>query len=182
VFGLDQLADVVDTLRSIFFDGDIRQPTDAREAARHRVQDLLPRLVEDLNGQADLPRQTLEAIDDARQRILPSITAAYQEQHGVRLNALYRIRRARGGDVPNWPDRFAETWGATVAALDAVVDMIDREGAACFAGEPDTTFDVFVALCGMDLDKQPIDWRAPEYSRHAEPLMRRGLLRLELIA
>jgi hypothetical protein len=108
--------------------------------------------------------------------------AKYQSLYGGRLNALYRIRRVQGKPVPNWPDRLAATWAKTVEAFDAVVDTIETEGAGFFAGEVDTTFDVFVNLCEMDLDKRPIDWSAPENECHAQVLTKKRLLRLELVS
>ena len=103
--GLERLRTSVDAVRGVFFLGDIRQKTDEREAARHKVATLLPGLVHDLSGEADKPRQARESIDAARQSLLPSLVARYQSTHGVRLNALYRIRRVQGRPVPNWPDR-----------------------------------------------------------------------------
>jgi hypothetical protein len=170
----------VKKLRNVFFLGGIRQRTDDRETARHRVNTLLPKLVEDLGGQADEPRKVQEAIDSARQSLLPSLVARYQEQHRGRLNALYRIRRVQGQPVPNWPDKLAATWGKTVEAFDSVVQSIANEGEAYFRGEKETTFEVFVGFCEMDLDKRAIDWSAPENSRHVPALQRKRLLRLEL--
>ncbi|AUB82277.1 hypothetical protein [Candidatus Thiodictyon syntrophicum] len=180
--GLAGLRAAVAAILGVFFQGDIRQKTDEREAARHRVPTLLPKLIEDLEGEADRPRQVRESIDSAWQSLLPSLVARYQGLYGGRLNALYRIRRAQGGPVPNWPDRLAATWGQTVADLEAVVQAITAEGEACFAGEADTTFEVFVGLCELDLARQPIDWQAPEYERHARVLMKKRLLRLELLS
>jgi hypothetical protein len=178
--GLAGLNAGVETLLGVFFQGDIRQKTDEREAARHRVPTLLPKLVEDLESMADQPRQVRESIDAARQSLLPSLVVKYQRDYGARLNALYRIRRVQGQPVPNWPDRLATTWGETVAAFESVVSAIAAEGQAFFAGEADTTFEVFVALCALDLEQQPIDWQAPEYAPHARVLMKKRLLRLEL--
>ena len=178
--GLVDLRASVEAVRSVFFLGDIRQKTDDREAARHRVQTLLPKLVEDLDGEADKPRQVREAIGGAHQSLLPSLIANYQANYGRRLNALYRIRRVQGRPVPNWPDRLEATWGETVDAFEAVVSDIASEGESFFAGEAETTFDVFVALCALDLDKQPIGWTAPENKRHTAVLMDKRLLRLEL--
>ena len=178
--GLTRLKASVEAIRGVFFRGDIRQKTDEREAARHKVATLLPKLVEDLAGEADKPRQARESIESARQSLLPSLVAQYQSRYGGRLNALYRIRRVQGKPVPNWPDRLAETWARTVEAFDAVVHAIATEGEAFFAGEAETTFEVFVSLCEMDLDKRPIDWSAPENARHAQVLMKKRLLRLEL--
>jgi hypothetical protein len=131
---------------------------------------------------ADLPRQAREAVETARQGLLPSIEARYQAQHKARLNALYRIRKVQGKDVRSWPQRLEATWGQTIAAFDAVVAAIETEGSAWFAGEPSTTFEVFVVYCEMDLQKRPVDWSAPENERHVQPLMRKGLLRLGLVS
>lgn len=180
--GLPRLRPSVEAVRGIFFLGDIRQKTDEREAARHKVATLLPKLVEDLEGEADKPRQARESIEGARQGLLPSLRAQYQSRHGGRLNALYRIRRVQGKSVPNWPDHLAATWAKTVEAFDAVVNAIATEGEAFFAGEAETTFDVFASLCEMDLDKRPIDWEAPENARHAQTLTKKRLLRLELVS
>ena len=180
--GLARLQSSIETLRGVFFLGDIRQKTDDREAAQHKVSTLLPKLVEDLEGEADTPRQARESIDSARQSLLPSLVAQYQERYGARLNALYRIRRVQGQPVPNWPERLGATWGETVAAFDAVVNAIATEGRALFAGETETTFNVFVGLCELELDGQPIDWNAPENERHAQVLMKKRLLRLELVS
>ncbi len=178
--GLAGLRSNVGDLHEVFFRGKIRQKTDDREFERHKVTTLLPRLVEDLDGQADRPRQTREAIDSTRQSLLPSLTVRYQDEHRARLNALYRIRRVQGQSVPNWPDQPAATWGATVEEFEAVVDGIANEGEAFFRGESGTTFAIFVAFCEMDLDQRPIDWNAPENQRHVQVLMKKDLLRLEL--
>ena len=180
--GLDTLRRQVETVEDTFLGGGIRQKTDEREAARHRVTDLLPRLVDDLASVADLPRQAREAVDAARQGLLPSIEARYQSQHKARLNALYRIRKVQGKDVPRWPERLEATWAQTIAAFDAVVAAIESEGSAWFAGEAHTNFEVFVAFCEMDLQKKLIDWTAPENERHVQPLMRKSLLRLGLVS
>lgn len=180
--GLDMLRRQVETVEDTFLAGGIRQKTDEREAARHRVTDLLPRLLEDLDSVADRPRQAREAVDSARQGLLPSIEAKFQGLYKARLNALYRIRKVQGKDIPRWPDRPEATWGQTIAAFDAVVAAIESEGNAWFAGEEHTTFDVFVAFCEMELQRRPIDWTAPESERHVGPLMRKGLLRLGLVA
>lgn len=178
--GLPSIRTSVEAIRGVFFLGDIRQKTDEREAARHNVRALLPRLIEDLEGEADKPRQTREAIESAHQSLLPSLVAQYQTRYGGRLNALYRIRRVQGKPAPNWPDHLEATWTETVEAFDAVVNTIATEGSAFFAGEQETTFDVFVSLCEMDLGKRPIDWSAPENERHSQVLMKKKLLRLEL--
>ena len=179
--GLAGLQSNVGALQEVFFLGDIRQKTDDREFARHKVTTLLPKLVEDLDGEADKPRQAREAIDSARQSLLPSLVARYQDGYRARINALYRIRRVQGKPVPSWPDQPAATWGATVEAFEAVVGDIATEGEAFFEGETETTFDVFVGFCTMDLDQRPIDWNVPENERHVQLLMRKGLLRLELV-
>lgn len=180
--GLDTLREQVETVEGLFFDGDIRQKTDEREAARHRVTDLLPKLVEDLDSVADHPRQAREAVDGAKQRLLPSLQTTYQSRHAARLNALVRIRKVKGEELPNWPDRLAATWAQTVAAFEAVVDAIDSEGQAFFTDEAETSFEVFVAFCGMDLKNQAIDWNLPENERHVTPLKRKKLLRLGLVS
>lgn len=169
-------------LHRVFFLGDIRQKTDDREAARHKVSTLLPKLVEDLAGQADKPRQAREALVSARQSLLPSLVAQYQGRYGTRLNALGRIRKLQGQPYPNWPDRLAPTWGRTAQEFEALVATIASDGEAFFAGETETTFDVFVGLCEMDLDGRTIDWNAPENQRHTQVLMRKRLLQLELFS
>jgi hypothetical protein len=180
--GLDALHRLVDAVEDTFLAGGIRQKTDEREAARHRVTDLLPRLVDDLESVADLPRQAREAVDSARQGLLPSIEAKYQSLHKARLNALYRIRKVQGKDVPRWPVRLEATWDRTIAAFDAVVAAINAEGTAWFAGEAHTTFEVFAAFCAMELQNRPIDWFAPENDRHVEALKRKRLIHLRLVS
>lgn len=180
--GLGTLRGQVETVEGLFFEGDIRQKTDEREAARHRVTDLLPKLVDDLDSVADHPRQAREAVDGAKQRLLPSLQTTYQSRHAARLNALVRIRKVKGEELPNWPDGLAATWAQTVGAFEAVVDAIDTEGQAFFTDEAETSFEVFVAFCSMDLKNQAIDWNLPENERHVTPLMRKKLLRLGLVS
>jgi hypothetical protein len=180
--GLAELRADVTNLREVFFGGKIRQRTDDREVARDKVTTLLPKLVEDLDGEADKPRQTRESVDSAWQSLLPSLVARYQDLHRARLNALYRVRHVQGRPVPNWPDSLTATWGKTVEAFDALVHTIASEGEAFFAGEAETTFDVFVGYCEMDFDRRPVDWNAPENECHVQVLMRKRLLRLELVS
>ena len=180
--GLAALGTQVAAVEALFFGGLIRQKTDDREAMRHRVTELLPRLVEDLDREADKPRQAREAVEKAKQGLLPSLEANYQGRHKYRINALYRIRRVQGKDVPAWPQVLAASWAKTVATFDAVVRSIDEEGAAYFRGESETTFEVFVAFCKMDLERTEMDWSAAENERHVQVLMRKRLLRLGLVS
>ena len=88
----------------------------------------------------------------------------------------------RDGPCPTGPTVLGVSWGKTTAAFDAVVEAIDAEGQEFFHGQTDTTFDVFAGFCELDLDRQVIDWAAPENQRHVGVLTEKGLLRLEMVS
>ncbi|MEW8552657.1 MAG: hypothetical protein AB2605_02595 [Candidatus Thiodiazotropha sp.] len=180
--GLTEIADAVDDLRVLILEGGIRQGTDDREAAGTRVQHLVEGLWEDLRKIEDNPRQVQELVDGVLPNVLRSLEAQYQVKYQSRLNALTRIRGVKGEALPQWPDQLGKTYGASVAGFEKVVEQIDREGTAYFAGEEDTTFPVFVAYCQMALDDKPIDWNAPENDCHVKTLKKLGLLQLKLVS
>ncbi|MBT2989945.1 MAG: hypothetical protein KME65_13405 [Candidatus Thiodiazotropha sp. (ex Ctena orbiculata)] len=180
--GLKEIAESVEDLRALVLEGGIRQGTDDREAAGTRVQHLVEGLWEDLRKIEDDPRQMRERIDGVLPNVQRSLEAQYQIKYQARLNALTRIRGLKGEVLPHWPDQLGKTYGASVAAFEKLIGQIGEEGNAFFAGESDTTFDVLVGYCQLELEDKAIDWNAPENRRHVQALMDRGLLQLKLVS
>ena len=178
--GLDALRDEVSDFRAVVLEGGIRQGTDGREVAGWRVHQLLDGLWDDIKRLEDTPQRLEQAIGEVLPNVLRSLEARYQRQHGGLLSAATRIYTVQGKDVPSWPQTLGDTYGKTVTAFDSLVKQMQREGHGYFKSAGDTTFEVFVTYCEMDVNKQPIDWNAPENQRHVHALMERKLLQLRL--
>ncbi len=178
--GLEDNESEFDELTYQINGGGIRHNTDEREEANAPVLSLVDGLKTDMDKLRTQPRDLADHLEGLESQAVQSLEVAYQAKHRNLMRAWTSIRVAVRKDPRTWPQQRAETYGKTQAAFDGLVAEMRAEGERYFAGEPDTTLDVYVALCGMELDEQPIDWDSPEYERHVTSLKRKKLLELRL--
>jgi glutathione S-transferase len=161
-------------------EGGIRHNTDEREAASAAILSLVEGLKADIDKLRTQPRDLADRLEGLESQAVQSLEVAYQAQHRDLMRAWTSIRMALRKDPRAWPQQRAETYGETKASFDRLVAEMRSEGEEYFAGETETTLDVYVALCGMELDGRPVDWDSPEYERHVNSLKRKKLLELRL--
>jgi hypothetical protein len=173
----ENLQDLVEVIE----EGGIRVGTDNREAAGAPAPQLLSGLEEDLLKVKDIPRQVEQQLQSIMDGVVPTLRELYHNKHRYRINAVQRIRAVQGKSPLDLPSRLDETYGKTVEAFDTVVEQMEKEGAEFFAGCKETSFNVFVSYCQLDIEGKPVNWYNAEHQRHMNELIDKKLLTLKLI-
>jgi hypothetical protein len=167
-----------ENLRYEVCEGGIRQGTD--EAAGRAILTLVEGLKTDLDKVRTHPSSLRDQLQGKESQAVQSLEVVYQSKYRDLMRAWTGIRLAQSQEPKSWPQDKAETYGKTQDKFDQLVEQMRRDGEKFFGSEPQTTFEVYVALCRMELDKQPIDWDSSEYERHVNVLKRKKLLELKL--
>jgi len=177
--GIDDLRSDLDDLRVEICEGGIRQGTDNREAAGQAILTLVDGLKADLDKVRNGPANLRERLQGKEAQAVQSLEVAYQSKYAALIKATAGIRSVRDADPLRWPDVKADTFGATKALFDAMVQQMQSEGELFFADVQGTNFQDYQGLCKQALAGKAIDWDG-EYERHVNPLKRLKLLELKL--
>jgi hypothetical protein len=176
---LDSLQSELDELRDYLCNGGIRENTEGREARGDAILSLVKGLKEDVDEVRNAPANLRDRLQGKEAQAVQSLEVRYQSDHGPLIKAATAIRMVQNKDLPKWPSERSETYGKTEAKFAELVEQMRREGQEYFTGEPEVSFDDYVGLCKLALNKTTIDWDG-DYERVVNPLKRLKLLELRL--
>lgn len=176
---LDSLQSELDELRDYLCNGGIRENTEGREARGDAILSLVKGLKEDVDEVRNAPANLRDRLQGKEAQAVQSLEVRYQSDHGPLIKAATAIRMVQNKALPKWPSERSETYGKTEAEFAELVEQMRREGQEYFTGEPEVSFDDYVGLCKLALNKTTIDWDG-DYERVVNPLKRLKLLELRL--
>lgn len=180
-YDIDDIKSDFDDLFHIVEKGGIREGTDGREIAGTPVFQLIDGLKTDLAKISDSPKQILERVEDVNTSIIPTLSEVYRKKYAAKLKALSGIRRVQGKNPPVDPDTRKDTYGKTVEIFENFIKDADTEGQAFFSDAGETSFEIYVGFCQLELGGNHIDWHSSENKAHMNNLIEKKLLTLKLI-
>jgi hypothetical protein len=178
--GIEDLKAQLDDLQVGIIGGGMRLGTDNRETAGAAILSLVDGLKSDLDKVRTQPGNLADRMTGLEAQAVQSLEVAYQSKHRDLIRAWTGIRLAQQKEAQSWPQEKGATYGKTLEKFERLVEQMRSEGESYFAGETETTFGDYVGLCRQVMDRKPIDWDSPEYSRHVICLKRKKLLEYQL--
>jgi hypothetical protein len=178
-FRIDDLAKEVDDFSVALREG-VRAGTDEREAAGHKVMELVKGLETDLEAVSREPATIRPRLQGLEQGILEALVQEFEEAARDILGAYQRIRTAQKKSLRGWPTSLGPTYGATRRQFEDAVKEAEDGVKAYFTDVSELSWQDYVALCQMDLAKQEIHWEQDPFRSYVAPLQRKGLVKLRL--